>query len=149
MKKLVLFALLVAVAASAQAAWIGPKPNQQYQCWYHNYSGVAVNGGHSRFDITSSGSSLQRGIEYFDAYLLRLGYYTENYKVTFSNPVAIRGPHEPGVPGPGPVIGTRWQFTFNPSGPQCSAEVYDDDNGNGIYFSNCTDGHSRECYLVP
>jgi hypothetical protein len=148
MKKVVLFALLVAVAASAHAAWIGPKAGQRYQCSYHNYSGVAVNDGYSVFDISGSGTSLQRGIENFSAYVPRLGHYTENYKVTFSNPMVIRDPHEPGIPGPGPIIGTRWQFTFNPSGPQCTAtDVVDD--GDSIYFSSCSDGHSRECYLAP
>jgi len=44
-------------------------------------------------------------------------------------------------------VGTRWQFTFNPSGPQCTVEIYDD--GDSLFFSNCSDGHSRNCGILP
>jgi hypothetical protein len=135
MKKIVLFALLVAVAASAHA--VGVKANQDYECNYHNYSGPAVGGmdGYSRFSFDTNVFTLQRGIEYFWAHSSRFGDYQENQKVTFSNPVQIR---ESGM-----IVGTRWQFTVNPSGPQCTAEVYD--GGDTLYFFNCSDGHSRYC----
>jgi len=142
MKKLVLFALLFAVATTSAHAAVGPKPGRNYQCYYWNYSGVAVNGGKSTFDV--SGTTLVRGIEYFDAYLPRFGNYRENYKVTFMNPVPIRERDESGT---WILVGTRWQFTFNPSGPQCTAEIYD--GGDSLFFFNCSDGHSRNCGILP
>jgi hypothetical protein len=144
MKRIVLFTLLFAAAAVSAHAAVGPKPNLAYKCYYWNYSGLAVNGGKSVFAIPGSGS-LRSGIEYYDAFHPRFGYYTENQKVTFSNPVAIRE-RDPET-GLLVIVGWRWQFTVNPAGPQCTADVYDD--GDSLEFYNCSNGHSRSCSLLP
>jgi hypothetical protein len=140
MKKVVLFALLLAAALSAQA--ITPPrtgSGNKYGCTYQSYSGPAVqasDGGYSYW-VLSGTPDLLRGTEYFLA-TWRYGEYVENYKAAWAKPVDIYDPSY----GPG----TRWEFTFNPYGPQCKkADVFL--NGLFIRFQDCTDGHSRTCWL--
>jgi hypothetical protein len=139
MKKVVLFALLlVAVAASAHAITL-PKTgaNNTYRCYYQSYGGPAVDGGRSWW-VLSGPTSLLRGTELFDAFHPALGDYIENYKAAFAKPVDFFSP----IHG----YGTRWEFTFNPSGPQCkNTDIFY--NGALILFKSCTDGHSRTCWL--
>ena len=141
MKKIVLAVLLfTALTGAAQAVTFGPKPGVPYICNYWNYSGLAVNGGKSVFNVPGTGT-FRQGIENYDAFHPRFGYYTENQKVTFSNPAPIRE-RDPDT-GLLVVVGTRWQFTVNPAGPQCTVEVRD--SSDSLYFFSCTDGHSRDC----
>ena len=41
---------------------------------------------------------------------------------------------------------TIWEFTFNPYGPQCKRTIVYP-GAYTITFNECTDGHSRTCYL--
>jgi len=138
MKKIVLFALLFAVAAVAvQAQTLAPIPNRYYYCGYTNPTMHEKNPGFSIFAI--SGTSYIQGIEYFQA-LLNGREYWENRKVTWAKPfdmwiINARGEEV--------LRGTRWEFTINPSGPQCTNTIVRPDGS--IYFGSCSDGHSRTC----
>lgn len=134
MKKVVLFGLLfAAVAVSAQAAHVEPLPNTYYKCWYVNPTMGESNPGFSRFTWNYMDTTEQkRGIEYYD-----VTGYTENRKVTFAKPADGGTIYNPN---------TTWEFTINPSGPQCKkAKV--SYSGSQIDFSECTDGHSRFCTI--
>jgi hypothetical protein len=133
MKKVVLFALLLAVVATASAfAFQEPTWGADYTCTYTNPPYPSVN-GISTFVKTSTqydaaGNPIYRGTEYYDA-----SYGLENRKFTFAKPVSMYS-----------GLFTRWEFTINPSGPQCKqTDVYG--WGQTIYFNNCTDGHTRQC----
>lgn len=135
MKKVALFALLfTALTAAAQAAHVEPLQNRVYQCYYANPTMGETDGGFSRFTWNYMNTADQkRGIESYDV----VAGYTENRKVTFAKPVdytSSGGPY------------TVWELTFNPYGPQCkrAAVRY---NGGQIEASECSDGHSRVCYL--
>jgi hypothetical protein len=138
MKKIVLFALLFAVAAvAAQAQTLAPIPNRYYYCGYANPTMHEKNFGFSTFAI--SGTSYIQGIEYFQAVLNGREYW-DNRKVTWAKPfdMWIINAHGEEV-----LRGTRWEFTINPSGPQCTNTIVRPDGS--LYFGNCSDGHSRSC----
>lgn len=155
MKKVVLFALLLAAAVSASAEvypgnngllYGGPDrgANHKYRCHYANYSGSAIDGGLSYWDLPivyqdSLGRPMPRGSERFEA-LDRFGNtYWESYKATWAKPEKRFDAHG--------ISFTRWEFTFNPYGPQCTkTDVYF--NGYRILFNDCSDGHSRTCSLL-
>lgn len=159
MKKIVLSALLLAaVAVSASATWYpgigqssgksfsGPNEGQPYQCRYTNYSGPAIDGKLSYwiFDIfySADGKPMLRGTEHFQA-LNRYGQEVwEGYKSTWAAPANFPDPATSGT-----LDYTRWEYTFNPYGPQCKkATVHF--NAFKLVFSECGDGHSRTCWLV-
>jgi hypothetical protein len=159
MKKSVLCALLLAaVAMSASATWYpgtgqsagksysGPNEGQWYSCDYQNYSGSAIDPGHSYwiFDIfyDGLGRPMLRGTEHFRA-LDRYGVeFLEGYKATWAAPANFPDPATSGT-----LNYTKWEYTFNPYGPQCKrATVHF--NAFKLVFSECGDGHSRTCWLV-
>lgn len=147
MKKIALFALLLAViagtAGTAHAVtYYEPTPGADYTCDYTNPPPPTKDPGISTFDITRSldpsGKPIWRGIEYFDA-LWGSMTYVDNRKVTFAKP------QSPPVWSPYyHLYGTVWEFTINPYGPQCTkTTVYGD--GKIIVFQQCSDGHTRTC----
>ena len=142
MKKVVLFALLLAAtsALSAHAQYMAPLAGTYYDCTYtntnlHELSGV--DGGFSRFDISGATNYLQ-GSEVFLA-----TYGPDRRKVTFAKPVNlfITNPRGEQI-----WRGTKWEFTINPSGPQCKSTIVRD-WGHSISFQDCTDGSSRFCTI--
>jgi hypothetical protein len=143
MKKLFVFALLFAAVAGAAQAYVEPTPNQDYYCDYVNPPAPSADPGLSFFTITRSldpsGLPIWRGTEYFDA----TWGGTDNRKVTFAKPANMYFPDLN-------KVGTRWEFTINPSGPQCKSTdiVNDGYGGQDIYFRNCTDGHTRVCHRL-
>ena len=146
MKKIVLFALLLAAAVSASAEtfggpggpFYGPDRGAVYKCDYSNYSGSAKDLGRSWWELTvytaADGRPMLRGTEHFEA-IDRYGeIFLDGYKVTWAAPKYVS--HTYGS--------TTWEFTFNPYGPQCkSARV--DYFGYLLTVSQCGDGHSRTC----
>ncbi len=155
MKKVVLSALLlaaVAVSASAEiypvngVNYSGPNRGQAYSCTYTNYSGPAVDGadgGSSSWTLAVSalgGKPLLRGTEHFQATDPYGQTFQEGYKATWAKPVNDTDPvsQQPY---------TWWEYTFNPYGPQCKrVGVYF--NAFKLTFKECSDGHSRTCWLV-
>jgi hypothetical protein len=148
MKKAVMFALLLAGVTASASAEIVIRPREipdRYTCYYSNYTGPAVSGnqGYSEWDLVEStdpsGRPMLRGVEYFLATFPNGTRYRENYKATWAKP-------EPAPYHPFYGSGTRWEFTFNPYGPQCKqTDVYL--GGAVIFFRACTDGHTRNCWL--
>lgn len=153
MKKIVLSALLlaaVAVSASAEnyqgndgKTYSGPNKNAPYRCYYTNYSGSAVNQGVSYWTLftyqDASGKPMPRGTENFQATNQYGQPVWEGYKATWAKPVIFPEPNTP-------LTYTQWEYTFNPYGPQCrKANVHF--GGFRLNFSECSDGHSRTCYL--
>jgi hypothetical protein len=139
MKRIALFALLLAAVAGAASAqppinYQTPTWGADYSCSYTNPPYPSVN-GISTFVLTSTQYDdqmrpIHRSIEYYDA-----SYGLENRKVTFAKPVNMSNMY--GTPF------TRWEYTIL-NGPQCkNTDVYG--WGNTIYFRNCTDGHTRQC----
>lgn len=137
MKRIALFALLFAVAAVSAHATVEPLWGTPYVCDYSNYSGNATNHGNSTWVQTSrtnpGGTLLIRGLESFAT-----SYGGDTYKCSWAKP-------SPDYLDPVfYTSATDWEFTFNPSGPQCkkaTVTLY----GHIIRFSNCTDGHFRTC----
>lgn len=144
---LALLGLALAQAAAAHPDHIRPVDGVRYQCWYWNDNSNAKNPGFSIFDIQAvyQDGHLLRGIEFYDALLPNGTQFTDNRKFSFAKPVDIKGWDEYGN---WVVVETRWEFTFNPSGPQCTLTRVDWE-GSRIRFRNCSDGHSRDCYLYP
>jgi len=151
MKKVVLSALLLAAVAMSASAEIyvgnngvsynGPNRGQLYNCTYTNYSGSAINPGYSYWTLTvfqdASGKPMPRGTEYFQA-PTQSGW--DGYKATWAKPVNKIDPLTY-------TTFTEWEYTFNPYGPQClKAGVFF--NAFKLTFSQCSDGHSRVCWLV-
>ncbi len=133
MKKVVLFALLIAAASTMSAhAYLAPSPTYTYNCDYTNATMHEKDPGFSTFGVSNTSIGLQ-GIEQFQA-LFNGQVIWDNRKVTFAKPVNHLYMHE--------IIWTDWEFTVNPSGPQCNARVFDD---GSISFTACTDGSSRTC----
>lgn len=140
MKKVVLFALLLAATAAAASAQILPQPieprwGSAYQCDYQGYTGNATDLGisiwHTPVYYNPGGTLLIRAKETFST-----SYGSDTYNVTWAKP----NPQGWGYP-------TIWEFTFNPDGPQCKRTlVYP--GAYTIVFSQCTDGHSRRCELL-
>ena len=134
MKKVVLFALLLATvaAASAQAAHHEPKWNVPYRCNYDNYYGNATDGGRSTWYNRQPflDGTLLRCLENLDT-----SYGGDTYKCSWA---------KPSTPWPPAINSTTWEFTFNPYGPQCKKTTVSYDS-NVIIFQQCTDGHSRTC----
>jgi hypothetical protein len=130
MKKVILFALLSAVTSALSAAHAQSYPPLQshsYTCTYSNPTFGESSPGTSIFSFVYLNTSTQMsGIESFDT----IHHYQDNRKVTFAKPVDR-------------YRATDWEFTINPSGPQCNARVSND--GFTITFSGCTDGSSRYC----
>jgi hypothetical protein len=136
MKKVVLFALLLAatVTVASAASFQAPTWGADYTCTYTNPPYPSVN-GLSTFVLQStqydaSSRPIYRTIEYYDA-----SYGPENRKVTFAKPVnTVYG---------GYILSTTWESTML-NGPQCKkTEIYG--WGATIYFNDCTDGHTRRC----
>lgn len=153
MKKAVLFALLAAAAVSASAetfwnqarteAFSGPTRNRLYACDYTNYSGSAVDGGRSWWELAvyygSDGRPMLRGTEHFQATDRYGNPFWEGYKATWAAPVNYYSSFYGNI--------TRWEYTFNPYGPQCKrADVLY--GGYQLFFRECGDGHTRTCSLV-
>jgi len=139
LKKTVLSALLLAVAATvAGAQTLPPRTDKAYFCNYTNPTmGESTPYGASRFALTGT-PTLLRGIETF---LVNYGTGIDQRKVTFAKPHDLTYQ----LPGGGTALfGTRWEFTINPSGPQCTSALVQE-GGNRITFSQCSDGHSRVC----
>lgn len=129
MKKIVLFALLLAVATSA-FAHSEPQMNKIYYCNYTNYSGPAKDPGLSWWEKRpGSSTSILYTFEHFQ---LSNGTSWDAYKATWAKPDT----DDYGI--------TTWEFTFK-DGPQCKRTVVTP-GGFTISFSQCTDGHTRYCY---
>jgi hypothetical protein len=133
MKKVVLFALLLAAvaAASAHAVNYEPRWGASYICYYDNYHGNASDPGYSTWHnpVYYLGGDLIRAKETFTT-----GYGTDTYNCSWAKPVAQANGS------------TLWEFTFNPAGPQCKRTIVYP-GAYTITFNDCTDGHSRTCYL--
>lgn len=140
MKKVVLFALLLAaVAASVHAQAMAPLANRNYVCDYTNPTMGEVDYGISSFRfIYLNTPTDKRGIEDFDA-----TWGKDNRKVTFAKPVDR---YKPDIYGNWVLFATDWEFTVNPSGPQCKFTRVTNWGGR-ISFQQCSDGHSRICWL--
>ena len=135
MKKVVLFALLLAAAvASVHAQSMPPLENRYYYCDYTNPTGGEQDPGLSRFRFVYLNTPTdKRGIEDFQA-----TWGWDNRKIVFAKPLDIVSP----LYG----YGTRWEFTINPSGPQCkNTSVFY--GGALILFKSCSDGHTRTCWV--
>ncbi|HSS79461.1 MAG TPA: hypothetical protein VLV54_22260 [Thermoanaerobaculia bacterium] len=140
MRIAVIALLFAAVAGAAQAQTYYPlSQGHAFTCIYTNPSFHETNGGLSVFSIGPS-SILMRGIEGFESDLV--GF--DNRKVTFAKPldIIIHGIHGDRL------LGTRWEFTINPFGPQCSALVKDFGIAQVITFTQCTDGSARTCQAI-
>ena len=133
MKRIVLFALLFVIAASAFAVppeFTRPLFGRVYKCYYSNYPGPAKNPGYSWWEYRGEAANIIWSIEHFQ---LPNGSW-ENYKANWAKPVLID------------LFGTtEWEFTFL-NGPQCKSTVVRP-NGSPISFNQCTDGHSRDCFV--
>jgi len=137
MKKVVLFALLIAAASavSAHAQYLPPVAGIYFNCTYtntHLHEVDGSDGGFSRFDISPVRPDYYQGTETFLA-----TYGVDQRKVTFAKPVNFYDLY-------GNLVRTQWEFTINPSGPQCKNTVVRN-GGYTISFQNCTDGSSRVC----
>ena len=154
MKKAVLCALLLAafaLSASAEiyvgnngVSYYGPNRGQLYSCDYTNYNGSAVDPGYSYWTLTvfqdASGKPMPRGTEHFLASLPSGQQFWEGFKATWAKPVNKIDPLTQ-------TTYTQWEYTFNPSGPQCTkANAFF--GGYKLTFGECGDGHSRVCWLV-
>ncbi|HEX6863336.1 MAG TPA: hypothetical protein VF414_11000, partial [Thermoanaerobaculia bacterium] len=120
-----------------------PTRNRHYACNYTNYSGSAVNGGRSWWVLnifySADGKPMLRGTEYFDARDRYGDPFTEGYKATWAAPVNYFSSFYGNI--------TRWEYTFNPYGPQCKrADVLY--GGYQLTFRECGDGHTRTCSLI-
>ncbi len=150
MKKAVLCALLlaaVALSASAETyvgsnsvSYYGPNRGALYSCDYANYNGAAADPGQSYWTLTvfqdASGKPMPRGTEHF----LTTSQLWDGYKATWAKPVNKIDPLTY-------TTYTHWEYTFNPYGPQCTkANVFF--NGYKLTFGDCSDGHTRTCWLV-
>jgi opacity protein-like surface antigen len=138
MKKVVLFALLLATVAAAAASAQShnePRWSSTYRCDYQNYSGNASDPGYSTWHnpvyYNPGGTPLIRAQETFTT-----SYGTDTYNCSWA---------KPSTPGWG--FSTTWEFTFNPSGPQCKKTVVSP-GAYKIVFNECTDGHTRTCTLL-
>jgi hypothetical protein len=135
MKRIALFSLLLAAVAatSAHAAHVAPLQNRVYECWYTHPTMGETNPSASTFKfIYMNTSESKRGIEDFTA-----TWGQDNRKFTFAKPVDGYHPYFQ-------IPMTTWEFTINPSGPQCrKTEVVF--GGYRIDFKDCSDGHSRVC----
>ncbi len=143
MKKVVLFALLVAVTAGIAEARVNPLCNVNYRCYYSNSPIPVPNPSFSTFGSCANYTYLIRGIEQFQRYY-QGNVILDNRKFTFGN-----DPNDPTRQDYiDPTYGTwatDWEFTINPEGPQCkraTVTLY----GQVIRFKECSDGHSRTCY---
>lgn len=147
MKKVVLFALLAAATANVAAAevYMEPLPGAVYHCDYGTPLPPSKDPGDSVFDITRSldpsGLPIFRGIEYFDGKLPNGTVYLDNRKVTFAKPLNL---YRLTPQGEWVLDRTRWEFTINPGGPQCTNTLVRE-WGHRIIFGSCSDGHTRTC----
>lgn len=132
MKKIVLCALLLATFAAVSAHAIsGPRFGVLYQCHYEGYTGAAENPGWSFWLKRTGGTST---LLYTNETFQTSGG-SDTYRATWAKAQDVGYPY----------YFTRWEFTFNPYGPQCTdTRVY----GGGTYieFDDCTDGHRRTCW---
>lgn len=142
MKKVLLFALLLAAASTltAHAQALPPLQNHTYTCNYTNPTFGEKSYGASVFSFVYMNQPGQKsGIEDFDT----IHGYRDNRKITFAKPADRYRPTPP--PNGDPALwATDWEFTINPSGPQCNARVTN--GGLVINFTNCTDGSARYCF---
>lgn len=131
MKKVVLFALLIAAATSAFAHQ-EPQMWKIYSCNYDNYSGPALDPGLSYWEKRpGSWSEIIYTFEHFKLPPAGSNNW-ENYKATWAKPATDSYGF------------TTWEFTFY-GGPQCKKTVVSP-GGYTISFSQCTDGHTRWCH---
>jgi len=132
MKKTVLLALLLAVFAASAHAITQPIFGRTYFCQYDPaYPGPAANPGLSIWALrTGSTSTL---LYSYETFALPSGS-TDTYKATWAWKADL------------PYGQSKWEFTFNPSGPQCKTTIVYA-GGGAIDFGDCTDGHTRYCYI--
>ncbi len=129
MKKVVLFALLLATVAAASAHAVVLPRSGSYFC-YHFQNGYFIGTGSSEINVAGS-FTLQRGIERFKDPGMT---FIDNRKVTFA--------WKSDNPSSGYSV---WEFTINPGGPQCKkAYVY----SNAIFYTECDTIAERDCYLL-
>lgn len=136
-------ALMVTTAAQALPLYVEVVSGRTYVCQYWNGSGNAVNPGWSIFTITRSISDpvLRQGSETYQA---TTPTGQDNRKFTFAKPQNLPGGcFNPDTGWYEPC--TRWEYTQNPSGPQCTNTVVSE-YGDKIEFKSCSDGHRRTCY---
>ena len=127
MKKLALFAVLFAAAASASAHTY-PQMGRIYICDYSNYAGAAKDPGLSWWERrTGSTTELLYTTEHFE----KANGTWDGYFANWSNPRTDSYGF------------TTWEFRFK-DGPLCQATVTP--GGFTISFQGCTDGHSRSFY---
>lgn len=137
MKKMVLFALLLAAFAGSAQAIVKPKCDVAYRCYYYNYPNPITNPGISFFQSCVWVSpTFLRGIEQFQ---VPYGTGWDARKFAFANPGSDY--FDPNTY----TWATDWEFTINPYGPQCK-QTRVSNYGNRIDFNDCTDGHSRVCF---
>ncbi len=149
-KTLLLAALTIAFAAQAvpaHAEHMKAIDGATYLCSYTGPCAPAKNYGYSVFDVNPAMSweDMQRGIEYFEALRPNGTTYWDNRKFTFAKAVDRyrQGPHDPE-----PIhFATDWEFTINPSGPQCTFTRVTN-SGLNIRFQSCSDGCTRTCTLL-
>jgi len=131
-KKTLLLALLLATFAAAAHAVTPPVFGVWYRCNYDaSYPGPAANPGASYW-LTQPGSTSTL-IFTRETFSLPSGS-TDTYKATWAWKEDL------------PYGNSRWEFTFNPSGPQCKSAIVSAGGGT-ISFGSCSDGHSRFCYI--
>lgn len=134
MKKIVLFILLLAVVATSASAvpshFTRPQFGKLYYCEYYNFSGDAKNPGYSWWEYRGEADNIIWSFEHFQ----RTNGQWDAYKAAWAKPVLINYYGK-----------TQWEFTFY-NGPQCkNTVVYP--GGSPITFNDCTDGHSRTCWV--
>lgn len=140
MKKSILLALLLASATTAAQAvpLAQPTLGKWYVCFYSNYTGAAANPGSSMWTTRVAGTPTL--LYTYETFTVPSGgpAPTDTYRATWawkSDDLLAQT--------------SKWEFTFNPNGPQCKNTVVHS-GGWTINFDECTDGHRRDCYkLAP
>jgi hypothetical protein len=138
-KKTILLALLLAsVTAAAHAVPLAqPAIGKWYVCFYDSsYPGPAANPGNSLWTTRVAGSPT-------------LLYTYETFTVPSGGPAPTDTYRAAWAWKSDDTFAqtSKWEFTFNPNGPQCKNTVVTL-NGSSIAFNECTDGHSRVCYKL-
>ncbi len=146
LKRITVFALLLAALAGSAHALDWPTCEIYYRCHYTNYTGPAVQDGLSYFTSCqpqgTGTSALLRAIEDFQSRFNGQVIW-DNRRVTFAKPAGVFDSNP--TPPPGRIlVGTQWEFTVNPNGLQCTDTVVYKEDGT-IDFTNCSDGSTRTC----
>lgn len=135
MKKIVLFALLLATVTAASAHAINePRWGYRYTCYFDNYSGPAEDPGTTIWTVrTRTGQGPSTIVWSYETFDVSYGTGTDTYKAAWAKPADQSN----GT--------TVWEHTLN-GGAQCKRTVVYP-YGNYIFFEQCTDGHTRTCLL--